>query len=63
MTLLVLGALQFFLGAFALLLLGANRSSILLLAIGSLSVSLAIWLTLNSRIDALHALMTSNKPM
>jgi hypothetical protein len=61
-TILLLGALQFFLGALALLVLGASTSSIVLLATGVLSSALALWLVLNARIDAIWALVNSDKP-
>ena len=61
MTLLLLGALQFFLGAATLLILGASAVSILPLASGVLFVALAIWLIVNARIDAIWEFVSSGK--
>lgn len=61
-TVLLLGAAQFFLGATALLVLGASTTSIILLAIGVLSIALAIGMILNARIDAVWAFVNSGNP-
>ena len=62
MTVLLLGALQFLLGAAALLVLGPSAASILPLATGAIFVALAIWLILNARIDALLELVNTGTP-
>ena len=62
MTILLLGGLQFFLGAVALLVLGVSPASILPLATGALFVALGIWQILNARIDAVWELVRSDRP-
>ena len=62
LLLLLLGVMQFFLGALALLVLGAGASSIFLLASGGLFIALAIWQVLNARIDAIWEVVNSARP-
>lgn len=62
LLILLLGMMQFFLGATALVFLGASAASILPLAMGVLFVALASWIILNARIDAIWQFVNSGRP-
>ena len=61
MGILLLGWLAFLLGALALVFLGASTSSILLLAVGVLSLVIAFSQILTARIDAIWKFVNSDK--
>lgn len=61
MTMLLLGWLQFLLGALVLVVIGASTSSIFLLAVGVLFLVIAYSQILNARIDAIWALVNSDR--